>query len=441
MKHEACQALLVDLAYGELGARKASQAQVHLATCAECKLELERIAATRKTMQVLGPSDPPLDGERILLAAARQAVERSPVRRPFFSTWFWKASLTTALVLVVAGVSVEVLHVRDEGLLAPAPVQVSSEAPSAPVPAAKSESQAQPAAKPSLSMNKASPVFSGAGSSGPAPKPARAMRKAATARDEARSSGEMSFGQLKDKDDRRERGVAAPAAPEREPPAGAAPAKAVAPAASPAAMAAIPGSADRLTASKKMKAAEQSQDELAQDAEQAEGYAMGELRSDGQARARVNVLKGSISGNDPEQNRRLASIDEIVDGIDRRQAIGKLVESVREPCAGSGDVERRAYRDQRGRIVKYVRRSEMEGIEETVSHYYDSAGQLRFALVARTDATGSTDRTRLYFSAGGMQLPEGSTSEEDSQLSRPLVRDQEAALRSPARCRTPAEPP
>jgi hypothetical protein len=62
-------------------------------------------------MQALEPVEPDAGGERILLAAARQAADARAATRQarLFPGWVWKLSATTAAVLIVGGVSYRIL--------------------------------------------------------------------------------------------------------------------------------------------------------------------------------------------------------------------------------------------------------------------------------------------------------------------------------------------
>ena len=92
MSHDRFQDRLLELAYGELPPKEAREAEAHAASCAECGAELARIRATRQAMSSL-PEERAPEGERILLAAAREAVrDRAPRRLP--PSWAWSASVS-----------------------------------------------------------------------------------------------------------------------------------------------------------------------------------------------------------------------------------------------------------------------------------------------------------------------------------------------------------
>jgi hypothetical protein len=101
--HETLRAQLLDLAYGELPRRQADALRRHLEGCAACRAELARLEGTRALMAGLAPEPAPPEGERILLAAARQAVEgRRPARR---LAWLWGAPVGAVAAVLVAAVS------------------------------------------------------------------------------------------------------------------------------------------------------------------------------------------------------------------------------------------------------------------------------------------------------------------------------------------------
>ncbi len=96
MTHEALREKLLDLAYGELSPREAREVEGHAAACAECAAELARMRGTRAVMRKLPEEPAPDAGERILVAAAREASEaRARPRR--LPRWIWRGSAVAAL--------------------------------------------------------------------------------------------------------------------------------------------------------------------------------------------------------------------------------------------------------------------------------------------------------------------------------------------------------
>lgn len=114
MTRDAFADRLLDLAYGELPAREARAVEAHAASCDGCRAELARIRETRRLMAALPDEAPSDGGERILLAAARQAVEARAPRR-VRATWLWGAAAAFSLV-AVAAVSWRIAAMREDAL-------------------------------------------------------------------------------------------------------------------------------------------------------------------------------------------------------------------------------------------------------------------------------------------------------------------------------------
>ena len=131
MTAHAEQDLLLELSYGELPEREARRVRAHLAGCAECSAQLERIEGTRKLFSALPEEPAPAAGERILLAAAREAAERArPAGR--LPRWLVPAAALAATVAVVSAVTLRLgpLQREDErDVLMRAPV---AQAPASP---------------------------------------------------------------------------------------------------------------------------------------------------------------------------------------------------------------------------------------------------------------------------------------------------------------------
>ena len=134
MTHEELRDRLLDLAYGELPVREAHELEAHATTCEACRAELARIQATRRVMSALPVEPAPEGGERVLLAAAREAVERRRVRgRP--PRWLWRGALVAVPVAAVLAVSVRIMDLgpkRREGpdtLMGESPYAARVEAP------------------------------------------------------------------------------------------------------------------------------------------------------------------------------------------------------------------------------------------------------------------------------------------------------------------------
>jgi hypothetical protein len=104
MTHEQLRDRLLDLACGELAPREVREVEEHAAACEACRAELDRMRETRRIMAALPAEPAPPGGERILLAAAREAAERRRARRAA-PRWLWGAVVAAASLAVVAGVS------------------------------------------------------------------------------------------------------------------------------------------------------------------------------------------------------------------------------------------------------------------------------------------------------------------------------------------------
>jgi hypothetical protein len=415
MTHRACQAVLLELAYGELGKRKAARALAHMAGCEPCRSEYERLGATRRAMQSLGRMEPPAANERILLAAARQAAAERAASQPRFilPSWVWKASLTAALVLVVGGVSFQLLSIR-EGRMEMTPASAPMAVPEPVAPAAPPAAPIADAPEAKLkSLGSVGPKMERAAPSGGVKggKRPRAWTDSAAGAGPARperKSKESAERHKRLTDEIRESEKPAPPAAAAEPVTMPRPApKAMAPA-------------------KKGPSAED--DFVANEvpSPSTEGLAFPKDKRDLAAPA------------DP----RVETVKDLVDGIERQRLIRRLTESVQalETCAGSSETERRVYRDSTGRIVKYARRTESGNTEVTSEFYYDGAGELRLALVNRTGPGGSIE-TRTYFDERGRPLYEERSSGRVSSAKgagegteQGLVRNPEASFRRRAAC-------
>jgi hypothetical protein len=120
-------------------------------------------------------------------------------------------------------------------------------------------------------------------------------------------------------------------------------------------------------------------------------------------------------------------LDALARSVDQRRRAGELAESVKGPCRRLGEVERRVYRDQEGRIVAYLRRELTGDGQVTAEHYYDEAGRLRMAELTRIQS-GRRTVERIYLDATGERRLSGARAPAG------LVRDPEEAFRSAAPC-------
>jgi len=136
MTHEAARELLLELAYGELPDREAAAVRAHVDVCEACGEEWARIARTRGAMRGLSPELPPERGERVLLAAARDAAERMGAGRRRSRSPLWRLAATAALVVAVGGVSWRLLARREAPPEAAPDLRARAAAPAGRPPAA-----------------------------------------------------------------------------------------------------------------------------------------------------------------------------------------------------------------------------------------------------------------------------------------------------------------
>ncbi len=168
MTHEQLQERLLDLVYGELSPRDARDVQEHAAACEACRAELARMGETRRLMSALPVEPAPPGGERILLAAAREAARhREPRRR--LPPWLWGGSIVAASLAAVVAVSFRIVSMRPGVMGREDPNALMGQSPSAPVPRAD---EPAPPPEPKARSNEGDP-FLGAGPRGGAPEPAR----------------------------------------------------------------------------------------------------------------------------------------------------------------------------------------------------------------------------------------------------------------------------
>jgi hypothetical protein len=372
MTRDAFGDRLLDLAYGELSGREARAVEAHAASCEACRAELARIRETRRLMSALPDEAPAADGERILLAAARQVADaRTPRRR--LAPWLWGATAAAFSLVAVAAVSYRIMAMRPGPLEPPdSDALLGGSYASPPPPAAPAPGEA-PRREEAVRPRGAEAEAPAAAERAPA---TRALRKSAEARGEERSA---SAGRAE-----RDAPVEAPpsdAEPERaaaappEPVAGAEafdappPRSAHAPAEPPAAA----SGAKRAAPTAARAPAEAAPAPSAAAANEALRHRAA-LRDEGSPRAEVRTFPG---------------------------------------C--EGETLRRVERDPQGRLLRYVREGRIDGRHLRIEHVYRPDGALAGATVRDLDASGAL----LDADALGLELPS---------------RAEEAGIDAPPRC-------
>jgi tetratricopeptide (TPR) repeat protein len=174
---------LLEYAYGELAGAKLREVEDHLARCAACREELDRIASTRRAMAALPAESAPGEGLESLLAYAEQAAARSREARPARWRWlgpaFSAGGLLAAAVVVFSVASSQRAPQRPADLL-PAPASraaaEAAEPPSGPGPggAGHALAPAAPEAPGRAAPSRSAPARPGRPKERPAPAVAQA---------------------------------------------------------------------------------------------------------------------------------------------------------------------------------------------------------------------------------------------------------------------------
>jgi len=402
MTHERALELAVERAYGELPEGGASELEAHLAACGDCRAEVARMASTLGLMRRLGPEPEP-PGERVLVAAAREAAARRKETRR------WTRWIPAMAGLAAAGgVAVIALQIRapEESLPAADRELAASRAAADQVPGtAPSYAPAPPSAPEALAP---SPQAAGA----PAPVRQRSLRKAkaegaaVTADEAVRSESAPAV--------RQER---APGTLGRDAPA---------PAAPPAA--AEPGVLGRAAAP-------------AMSAEAKAGQPPEPLAHAGVRAPPQDVFGGKRAAVADAERPRPASAPDaeaMVRELERAFAAGELNESRRklERCAG-GDGARAAWFDGWGKARRLTRTGPlppgMGAGEATRDQWYDAQGRLRLARVSGSGPAGPFAR-RLLFDETGRRLLEDPPGAAPWPAGDLVLADPAAAFWAPQRC-------
>jgi hypothetical protein len=400
MTHESFSERLLDLAYGELSPREAREVEGHAASCQACRAELAQIRETRRIMAALPEEPAPEQGERILLAAAREAAERRVPKR-LLPPWLWGAAAVAASLVAVAAVSYRIVSMRPGPLERPDREALLGESPyaaGAKVPPAPSEPDAalhrSVEASPELEARAGRAASSPAAPAGevprrppPAPEPKR----------EAPARGERTLRTFAE---------APPAV------ADAAPRRADAPSGPPQSAAGVevlgvpaegaerlrslprPGAAARpATPAPAPRAATRGEDEAAMAALEGEGQPVR-----GGARAAAKAAEAPS----PAGVRALAFATPL------RAEVRSF-----ERC--EGESSRRVETDAQGRVASYVREGTIAGRRVRITHVYRPDGGLAAVTAEDLDAGGAVVDGRAL----GIAVPE---------------RAEEARIDAPPRC-------
>jgi Putative zinc-finger len=408
MSHDRFQDRLLDLAYGELSPREAREVEAHAASCAECGAELGRIRATRRVMGALPDEQAPDAGERILLAAAREAVrDRAPKR--LLPAWAWSASVVAALVVAVGTVSYRILAMRPaaeragEELLGRGQY---AEAPSAPA-LAEEEAQVEPSpSEPASPAQVPSPARVAKRA-----EPSRAAKVAApsNAHDVAAPSraGDVaapSRGEGRALVDSREERAPAEAAPTP-------PAHPSAPSKRRAVESAAPSAEARQAPARRASEA----DDEAVAPEALAGFAEPPTQPQGDdapSRSDSSAPRSQSAGAPaaaPTPSRALAAPqaaapDRSGAALARYSALrgaGSLSGEIRTFTDCEGESWRKVERDPEGRTVKYVREGRVGGRQVRVEHLFAADGSLAAVRVSDLERGGAA----VAPGALGLSLP------------------------------------
>jgi hypothetical protein len=371
MTHEELRERLLDLAYGELAPRDARAVEEHAATCEACGAELARIRGTRRMMSALPQEAAPEGGERILLAAAREAVRGKERRR--VPRWLWATPVVAASLAAVVAVSLRLGAVapprREDpnALVGPSPY---AQAPAAPAPAAE-----PPAAPPQSGAIAAAPDQA-APAERAAPPPA-AGKKRADAPHRRDQEEESRWATAPPPGPAEER--AAPAAPAAPPPA--APRAAPPPAAAGGAPGQAAPSADA-GAVAALRAAPESKAE-------APAPAPAPNRS-AKALSAPRAAPGASGADAAEAGSLEERAASAVARYEELRRSGRLRAEVRAFPACAREPWRRVERDPDGRIVSYAWESVSDGRRLRLEAIYGPDGSL--ALKRAVDAqTGAPE--------------------------------------------------
>jgi hypothetical protein len=383
---------LLDLAYGELSKREAREVEAHAATCEACRAELSRIRGTRRAMATLAHEPAPERGERILLAAAREAAEARRPRR-LVPRWLVGGAVVAASLAIVTAVSIRVAE------LAPRFEKGDDLA-------GASRYAVAPPAEPAQRVPSDAPVGAKATAPAEAAQPQRAPSPAASAAPPETRTAEKPR-------------VAAPAAPRRSAPeaTAAAPqreapgryASPPPPPPPPAATADAAGHAARAEEAEQKAEAPAAPapapTATAPAAPPARGGGAGEAQGFMRA-APSSAQRKSAAVPEAEPRARSATLSE---------AAPPSPAEVRTFPGCEGEATRRVERDAAGRVVRYVREGRIDGRRLRIVHAFEPDGRPAGVSVTDLDAPGAALDARAL----GLSLP---------------ARADEARIDAPPRC-------
>lgn len=387
MSHPVSEDRLLELAYGELSAREARAVEEHVASCDACRTALARIADTRRLMSALPEEEAPPEGERVLLAAAREAARR-PAAAPshrWTSARAWGATAAVAAVLAVGAVSYRLL-VLEPGFRRDDPDAVAGGGPyerAAPSPRPP-EAPAPPEAPPAPYGAKAAPAEAQRPRGEeperralPAPEPAPRRRAAAPA-----SRGDAEAGRTANGPPYAARPPEPSGVREESRPADVAAAEDEAAAAAPP----EPARSSRGPAPSAGAAAEAPR-----------------------APARAAPAASREEGGAREASAPAVEAVERYEGLRRE---GRLAGEIQTFPGCEGEAWRKLERDREGRVVKYVREGVVGGRRLRIEHVFGPDGALELATVVDLERPG----TPVDADALGLTLPE--RAEEAAGLPR-----------------------
>ena len=373
MTRDAFADRLLDLAYGELSGREARDVEAHAAACEACRAELTRLRETRRIMSALPDEAPGPGGERILLAAAREAADaRAPRRR--FPGWLLGATAAAFSLVAVAAVSYRILALRPGPLERPDSEAILGGPYATPPPAGPAPADAPPIARPAD------------------------RRGAGCCRSAARRAGDPSPGSR--------RGARPRAHPAPEGGAGAGGARRGGRAHG-ATAGARGGGARRGRAGRAARAAPADAELPSSPAPRSAAAAPAAPAASAGKRAAPAPAPAapapSAAGAEPLRER--AAI----------RAPARSGAEVRSFPGCEGETLRRVERDPEGRLVRYVREGRIGGRRLRIEHVYGPDGALAGATVRDLDAPGALLDARTL----GLALP---------------ARAEEAGIDAPPRC-------